>query len=80
MEALQGARDIVAELISDNANVRAATREKALKFSTLRAEKIEGAVDEKSVYESYYNFSIRIDRLQPHQILAITAAKAVGTV
>ena len=74
-EALQGARDIVAELISDNANVRAATREKALKFSTLRAEKIEGAVDEKSVYESYYDFSIRIDRLQPHQILAITAAK-----
>ena len=78
VEALQGARDIVAELISDNANVRAATREKALKFSTLRAEKIEGAVDEKSVYESYYNFSIRIDRLQPHQILAITRGEKEG--
>ncbi len=77
-EALQGARDIVAELISDNANVRAATREKALKFSTLRAEKIEGAVDEKSVYESYYDFSIRIDRLQPHQILAITRGEKEG--
>ncbi len=77
-EALQGARDIVAELISDNANVRAATREKALKFSTLRAEKIEDAVDEKSVYESYYDFSIRIDRLQPHQILAITRGEKEG--
>ena len=77
-EALQGARDIVAELISDNANVRAATREKAMKFSTLRAEKIEGAVDEKSVYESYYDFSIRIDRLQPHQILAITRGEKEG--
>jgi uncharacterized protein len=77
-EALQGARDIVAEIISDNANIRAATREKALKFSTLRAEKIEGAVDEKSVYESYYNFSIRIDRLQPHQILAITRGEKEG--
>ena len=63
-EALQGARDIVAEAISDNANVRAATREKALKFSTIRAEKIEDAVDEKRVYESYYDFSIRVDRLQ----------------
>jgi len=78
VEALQGARDIVAELISDNANVRAATREKALKFSTLRAEKIEGAVDEKIVYESYYDFSIRIDRLQPHQILAITRGEKEG--
>ncbi len=78
VEALQGARDIVAELISDNANVRAATREKALKFSTLHAEKIEGTVDEKIVYESYYDFSIRIDRLQPHQILAITRGEKEG--
>jgi protein Tex len=70
-EALQGARDIVAETISDNANVRQGVREKALKFSMLYAEKIEGAVDEKSVYESYYDFSGRVDRLQPHQILAI---------
>ncbi len=71
-DALQGARDIVAEVISDNANVRSATRERALKFSTLRAEKIEDAADEKRVYESYYAFSARVDRLQPHQILAIT--------
>jgi uncharacterized protein len=77
-EALQGARDIVAEAISDNANVRAATREKALKFSTVRAEKITDAVDEKRVYESYYDFSIRVDRLQPHQILAITRGEKEG--
>jgi uncharacterized protein len=70
-DALQGARDIVAETISDNANVRQGVRERALKFSMLYAEKIEGAVDEKSVYESYYDFSGRVDRLQPHQILAI---------
>src|SRR5215212_1843168 len=55
-EALQGARDIVAEQISDNANVRAAIREKALKFSKLRVEKIKAAVDEKAVYQSYYDF------------------------
>jgi uncharacterized protein len=77
-EALQGARDIVAETISDNANVRAATREKALKFSTVRAEKIEDAVDEKRVYESYYNFSVRVDRLLPHQTLAITRGEKEG--
>jgi uncharacterized protein len=77
-EALQGARDIVAETISDNANVRSATRERALKFSTLRAEKIEDAADEKRVYESYYAFSNRVDRLQPHQILAITRGEKEG--
>ena len=77
-EALQGARDIVAETISDNANVRSTTRERALKFSTLRAEKIEDAADEKRVYESYYAFSARVDRLQPHQILAITRGEKEG--
>ncbi|MCG2786140.1 MAG: RNA-binding transcriptional accessory protein [Anaerolineae bacterium] len=70
-EALQGARDIVAETISDNANVRQGVRERALKFSMLYAEKVDGAADEKRVYESYYEFSGRVDRLQPHQILAI---------
>jgi uncharacterized protein len=77
-EALQGARDIVAEIISDNANVRAATREKALKFSKVRVEKIADAVDEKAVYESYYEFESRVDRLMPHQILAITRGEKEG--
>jgi len=77
-DALQGARDIVAETISDNANVRAATREKALKFATLTAEKVEDAVDEKRVYESYYDFSGRVDRLQPHQVLAIARGEKEG--
>jgi len=77
-DALQGARDIVAETISENANVRAATREKALKFAMLTAEKIEDAVDEKRVYESYYEFEARVDRLQPHQVLAIARGEKEG--
>jgi uncharacterized protein len=77
-DALQGARDIVAETISDNANVRQTTREKALKFATLSAEKIEQALDEKRVYESYYQFSARVDRLQPHQILALNRGEKEG--
>lgn len=70
-DALQGARDIVAEAISDNANVRQSTREKALKFARITAEKIDEAIDDKRVYESYYNFEGRVDKLQPHQILAL---------
>jgi len=77
-EALQGARDIVAERISDDANVRAVVREKALKFSKIRVEKIKGAADEKAVYQSYYDFEMRVDRLQPHQTLAITRGEKEG--
>jgi uncharacterized protein len=70
-DALQGARDIVAETISDNANVRQGTREKALKLGKVVVEKIDASVDEKRVYESYYNFEGLVDRLLPHQVLAI---------
>lgn len=76
--ALQGARDIVAEMISDNANVRASVREKALRFSKIRVEKIADAEDAKAVYQSYYEFEHRIDRLQPHQTLAITRGEKEG--
>lgn len=70
-EALAGARDIVAEAISDHAGVRQAVREKALKFANFRSERVAGSVDEKGVYELYYDFALRVDRLRPHQILAI---------
>ncbi len=69
--ALAGARDIVAETISDHAAVRQLTREKALHFGLLRSEKIDEAEDPRAVYELYYDFEIQIERLRPHQILAL---------
>ena len=51
--------------------MRRVTREKALKFATARAGKIEDAVDEKQVYALYYEFEFRLDKLRPHQILAL---------
>lgn len=77
-EALQGARDIVAETISDNANVRAVVRGKALKFARIRVEKVGDAVDERGVYQSYYAFETSVDRLQPHQTLAVTRGEKEG--
>jgi uncharacterized protein len=70
-EALAGARDITAETISDHAEVRSSTRRKAMLFGVLTSEKIEDAKDEKTVYETYYAFSSRVDRLRPHQVLAV---------
>ncbi|MDQ3249660.1 MAG: RNA-binding transcriptional accessory protein, partial [Chloroflexota bacterium] len=74
--ALAGARDIVAETISDHPDVRRLTREKALRFGTLRTGKIEEAADERSVYALYYDFDLRVDRLRPHQVLAINRGEA----
>ncbi len=70
-EALAGARDIVAETISDHAGVRQETREKAMQWGTLQVSKIEDAEDPRRVYETYYEFDFRVDRLRPHQVLAI---------
>ena len=70
-EALQGGRDIVAETISDTPEVRRQTREKAMQWGILRTEKLANAVDEKQVYQVYYGFEGRVDRIRPHQVLAI---------
>jgi len=81
-EAWAGGRDILAEAISDHAEVRRVTREKALKWGTLRCEKIEGLEakehrgDERKVYESYYQFECGVDRLRPHQVLAINRGES----
>jgi len=75
-EALAGAYDIVAEIISDNAEVRQRVREKALQYGLLRSQKIDDAADEKAVYELYYDYEMRVDRLRPHQILAINRGEA----
>jgi len=70
-EALAGARDIVAETIADHAGVRQLTREKALQFGTIQVNRIKDAADEKRLYELYYDYTQRIGRIRPHQVLAI---------
>ena len=75
-QAWNGARDIVAETISDHAEVRKVTREKALRWGVLRCEKIEAAVDERLVYETYYEFNLGVERLRPHQVLAINRGES----
>jgi protein Tex len=70
-DALAGARDIVAETISEHPNVRRITREKALRWGVLRSERREDAEDPRDTYQIYYDFGCRVDRLRPHQTLAL---------
>ena len=67
-DALQGANDIIAEWISDNAAIRGSLREMLEKRGSLRSL---AATEEDSVYRLYYDFEQPLSRLQGHQILAI---------
>ncbi|HSQ27170.1 MAG TPA: Tex family protein [Anaerolineales bacterium] len=70
-DAWAGARDIVAETVSDHPQVRQTTRQKALQWGLLQCEKVEGAEDVRRVYEIYYSGEFRVDRMRSHQVLAI---------
>ena len=67
-DALQGANDIIAEWISDDAAVRKSLRELLERRGTLRSL---AATEEDSVYRLYYDFEQSLSHLQGHQILAI---------
>lgn len=68
-EAIQGAKDIIAEFISDNADYRSIIRKKTYN-SGLIATKANDE-NEKSVYEMYYDYSEPVRKIPGHRILAI---------
>jgi uncharacterized protein len=82
-EALHGAKDIIAEMISEDAEVRKVVREILLETSVVKTEKTKESVsadteneklkekDKKEVYLIYYDFSIDIKKIKPYQLLAI---------
>ncbi|MGB7339101.1 MAG: Tex family protein [Phototrophicaceae bacterium] len=70
-EALQGARDIVAEVVTDDAEIRGIVREKALQYGTLISTVVKNADDPKAIFKTYYDFSQRVPYVKPHQTLAI---------
>ena len=74
-DALAGASDIVAEMLSDDAEIRKLLRDFIWRNAALEST---AAVEEDSVYRLYYDFSQRIDRLQGHQILAINRGEKEG--
>ncbi|MGB1250934.1 MAG: helix-hairpin-helix domain-containing protein [Candidatus Promineifilaceae bacterium] len=67
----KGARDIVAEYIGDNARVRQTFRRRGLQAGKLVVTKTKNGEDPKNLYELYYDFSIPVQYVKPHQILAI---------
>jgi len=76
-EALQGANDIIAENLSDDADIRKALRQLVMRRGVFTCKAAEGA-EEDGVYRLYYDFSQPIPRLLDHQILAINRGEKEG--
>ncbi len=66
--ALAGASDIIAEDISNNAEIRKMLREFTMRNGSMASK---GTTEESSVYENYYDFSEPIKKLKGHRVLAI---------
>ena len=76
-EALQGANDIIAEDLSDDADIRKALRELVLRRGVFTCKAVENA-EAEGVYKLYYDFSQPISRLLDHQILAMNRGEKEG--
>ena len=74
-EALAGASDIIAEMISDDAAIRSLLRDYIAANGKLVSA---AATEEDSVYRLYYDFSQSLSRMQGHQILAINRGEKEG--
>ncbi len=76
-DALQGANDIIAENLSDDADIRKALRELTVRRGIFTCTAAEDA-PEDGVYKLYYDFSQPISRLLDHQILAMNRGEKEG--
>ena len=75
-EALQGASDIIAEDLSDNADIRKALRELVNRKGMFCCKAEDPDTD--TVYRLYYDFSQNVSRMMDHQILAINRGEKEG--
>lgn len=67
-DALKGAKDIIAEIVSDDSKIRKYIRDLALSEGVIITK---NSKDEKSVYDMYYDYSESIKTIAPHRVLAI---------
>ncbi|MDA3859849.1 MAG: Tex family protein [Melioribacteraceae bacterium] len=81
-EAVQGAQDIIAEMISDDADTREVVRNELLDHSTVGSLKSKTPPKEtdrkKDVYDIYHDFKIDITRIKPYQVLALNRGDKEG--
>lgn len=77
-EAIEGAKDIIAEVISDNSEFRKKIRQNT--FYTGQIQTKAKDKDSTTEYELYYNYTEDLKRIPPHRILAINRAEKEGII
>jgi protein Tex len=70
-DALQGAKDIVAEMLSDDADMRKWIREDTFTKGEIKTDGKKTEDDEKKVFEMYYDYQEPIRKIVPHRVLAV---------
>ena len=70
-DAIQGAKYIIAEWISDNAKYRKSIRDNTYNYGTIKSKIKKNAVDEGKIYDMYYDYEEKIKYIKPHHILAL---------
>jgi protein Tex len=74
-EAIEGAKFIIAEFISDDANYRKDLRLDMVKSGMVVTNIKKNAIDERKTYEMYYDYHEAVSKIRPHRILAINRAE-----
>ncbi|KYC59286.1 hypothetical protein B4098_1500 [Heyndrickxia coagulans] len=70
-EALQGAKDIIAEMVSDEPKYRGWIRGQTFKTGVMASTVKDAEKDEKKVYEMYYAYEEPVRKIVPHRVLAL---------
>ena len=70
-DAIQGAKYIIAEWISDNAKYRKAIRDNTYNYGLIKSKIKKNATDENKIYDMYYDYEEKIKYIKPHRILAL---------
>ncbi len=70
-DAIMGAKYIIAEIISDNSEYRGEIRRRTYRDGIVVSKLKKNAKDDNKVYEMYYDFSEKVNRIKPHRTLAI---------
>lgn len=74
-KAIEGAKYIIAEWISDNASFRKYIRGNMYNYGILITKLKKDAKDENKTYEMYYDYSEKVSKIKPHRILAVNRAE-----
>ena len=70
-DAISGARDIIAEIVNENQNVRKPLRELFMKESVIRSRNIKGKEKEGENYKNYFEWEEKLSKAPSHRILAM---------